>query len=413
MIWMISLDIDTKIFNNIYFKEGLNNKKRTQIYYGGSSSGKSFFLAQRTIIDVVRGRNYLICRNVASTIKRSVFNEITKAIINLKLGDYFNINKSDLVITCTLNNSQILFAGLDDPEKIKSITPKSGVLTDIWIEEATECEYRAVKQLGKRLRGQSKFDKRLTMSFNPILQEHWLYKEYFNIWDDSKQFVESNELSILKTTYKDNKFLTLADIAGLENETDKYYYDVYTLGNWGILGNVIFKNWVVEDLTEQIPLFDNIYNGNDWGFADDPFAYIRLHLDKKRKIIYVFDELYLYGYSDDKTAEIIKEKIGNELITSDSSEPKAISKYVDLGINAIGAKKGKGSIETGIKFLKEYKIVIHKDCINFKKEISGYKYKEDKNGNALPKPVDKDNHLMDASRYALESETMYNDIWVC
>lgn len=402
---MIKLKIDAKVFNPIYLKHQLKNNNRYQIYFGGSSSGKSYSLAQRTILDIFQGdRNYLIVRNVQNTIKRSVFNEITKAINNFKLVEYFDINKSDLVITCNINDRQILFCGLDDVEKIKSITPKKGVITDIWVEEATEVGYKEVKQLDKRLRGRSKVVKRLHLSFNPILKDHWLYTEYFDIYEDNKQYVEKDNVSILKTTYKDNNFLTADDIQALENETDKYYYEVYTLGNWGVLGSVIFKNWRVEDFTDIESTFDNFRHGVDWGFADDPFAYIKCHYDKTRKRLYIVDEIEVIGLLNTESAPLVREKAGRELVICDSAEPKSVAEYRSLRVNVKGAKKGAGSIEYGIKFIQSLEVIIHPRCQSFKSEISKYKYKEDKSGNVLPIPVDKDNHLIDALRYALEGD---------
>ena len=405
MIMGINLEIDPAVFNPIYLKHQFNNNNRYQIYFGGSSSGKSFSLAQRTVLDVLKGkRNYLIVRNVQSTIKRSCLNEITKAINNFNLSKYFNVNKTDMIITCNLNDRQILFCGLDDVEKVKSITPKKGVITDIWVEEATECDYKDIKQLDKRLRGRSSVIKRLILSFNPILKDHWLYTEYFDIWEDNKQYVEKDNVSILKTTYKDNGFLTKDDIVALENETDIYYYNVYTLGNWGTLGAVIFKNWVVEDFSDIEKTFDNYRHGVDWGFADDPFAYIKPHYDKMRKKLYICDEIEAVGLLNSESAPIVRSKAGSERVICDSSEPKSVAEYKSLGVNAKGAKKGPGSIEYGIKFLQGLEIIIHPRCKSFKAEISKYKYKEDKNGNVLPIPVDKDNHLIDALRYSMEND---------
>lgn len=401
----INLEINSKVFNPIYLKYQLYNKNRYQIYYGGSSSGKSFSLAQRTVLDVFNGnRNYLIVRNVQTTLKRSCFNEISKAIISFNLGDYFNINKSDMVITCTLNDRQILFCGLDDPEKIKSITPIKGVITDIWVEEATECDYKAVKQLDKRLRGKSKVKKRLILSFNPILKDHWIYEEYFSIWEDNKQYVEKDDVSILKTTYKDNNFLTKDDIKALENESDPYYYEVYTLGNWGVLGATIFKNWKVEDFSDIEKTFNNYRNGVDWGFGSDPFAFVRAHYDKTRKRLYICDEIYATELENADSANMVKEKAGKEVVICDSAEPKSIKDFKNNKVRALPAKKGPGSIEYGIKFLQGLEIIIHPRCQNSKNEFSKYKWKEDKNGNVLPVPVDKDNHIIDALRYALEGE---------
>lgn len=407
----INLDIDPAVFNPIYLNNQFHNNNRYQIYFGGSSSGKSFSLAQRTVLDVLGGkRNYLVVRNVQSTIRRSCLNEITKAINSFKLSEYFSINKTDMVITCNLNNKQILFCGLDDVEKVKSITPIDGVITDIWVEEATECDKSDIKQLDKRLRGRSEVIKRLTLSFNPILKDHWIYEEYFGIWEDNKQFIEKDNMSILKTTYKDNRFLTPDDVAALENETDKYYYEVYTLGNWGVLGAVIFKNWRVEDFSDIEKTFDNYRHGVDWGFAEDPFAYIKPHYDKTRKRLYICDEIEAVDLLNSQSAPMVKEKAGKGKVICDSAEPKSVAEYKTLGVNAKGAKKGPGSIEYGIKFLQGLEIIIHPRCKNFRTEISKYKYKEDKSGKVLPVPVDKDNHLIDALRYGMEDDMKQSGI---
>ena len=383
----------------------LNDNIRLQIFFGGSSSGKSFFLGQRAVIDVLQnGRNYLITRNVARTIRSSVFNQITKTIISMGLMGQFKISQSDMTITCKKNRKQFLFAGLDDVEKLKSVTPIDGVITDIWLEEATETAYEAYKQLSKRLRGKTEgnLPKRIIFSFNPVLQSHWIYKEFFGKWDDSKSFYRERDMFILKTTYKDNKFLTNDDIYSLEHETDSYFYNVYTLGMWGVLGNLVFKNWKTENLSALIPSFDKIYNGLDFGFSADPNALIRVHVDQARKKIYVFDELYKCEMQDDELAEELKKRLGTQYVTCDCAEPKSIADLNRRGVRALPARKGPDSINYGIRFLQGYEIIIDPRCQNFKNEIQAYHWAEDKYGNALRKPVDKDNHLMDALRYATE-----------
>lgn len=393
---------------NIYVNDAyipyLNDTARTQIFFGGSSSGKSFFLAQRVVMDVLKGHNYLIVRNVANTIKRSVYNQIVKTIIDFNLSEVFQMSKSEMVITCKRNNRQILFGGLDDPEKLKSITPIDGVITDIWIEEATETAREAYKQLTKRLRGATPdgIGKRIIFSFNPILQTHWIYQEFFWNWDDSKNLYKSDDLLILKTTYKDNKFLTDEDIYALEHETDPYFYNVYTLGNWGVLGKVIFKNWRTEDLSDVIPSFDNIYNGIDFGVTD-PNAFIRVHVNEGQKQIFVFNEYKKSNTLIDELAEELNNRISkDEFIVGDPQGAQAILELNNRGITVIPAKKGPNSINDGISWLKEYEIIIDIHCQEFKNEIRSYHWQEDKLGNALPKPVDKDNHLIDALRYATE-----------
>jgi len=209
--------------NDAYYKY-LDCMSRVQIFYGGSASGKSVFLAQRAVLDLLQGeRNYLICRQVGRTIRGSVATELQKIITSNDMTDLFAINKTDGTITCKANNKQAIFAGLDDVEKLKSITPLDGAFTDIWVEETTETAKDSIKQLLKRQRGgNSKTPKRITFSFNPILQSHWIYKDYFAAvgWADTQTHHTTTELSILKTTYKDNRYLTPDDVKDLENETD-------------------------------------------------------------------------------------------------------------------------------------------------------------------------------------------------
>lgn len=319
--------MDTNVTINDTYIDWLDKKQATQIFFGGSSSGKSFFLCQKIVIDCLKGVNWLCCRNVARTIRNSTYNQIVKTIAEMGLNNLFKINKSDMVITC-YNGCQILFNGLDDVEKVKSITPAKGVLERIFIEEATEIKEDAYMQLTKRLRGISKNDKYIVMAFNPILKSHWIYKKFFGKWEDNKNSYEDDKVCILKTTYKDNDMLTQEDKDRLENETDPYYYNVYSLGNWGVLGHIIFNNWGVEDLTELIPRFDNIFCGMDFGYSSDPNALIKVHIDKSRKKIYVFDEWYQAGMTDDELLRVCKEFFGNLYVICDSADPKTIVIYV-------------------------------------------------------------------------------------
>ncbi|NLZ54085.1 MAG: PBSX family phage terminase large subunit [Thermoanaerobacteraceae bacterium] len=340
----VNLSIDKEVFNDVYLPYLFADAPRIQIFFGGSSSGKSVFLAQRAVLDVAQGgRNYLVCRNVARTIRNSCFNEILKAINRFKLQDFFKVNKSEMTITCA-NGYQILFAGLDDPEKIKSITPQRGVITDIWVEEATETDRTAIKQLDKRLRGESQKSKRLILSFNPILQDHWIVSEFFYGWNDSKNVLQDEDRLILRTTYKDNKFLTQDDVEAMESETDPYFRDVYVLGRWGVLGHVIFKNWHTEDLSEYREALDNFRNGLDFGFAKDPAALIHTAYDRKRNRIYILDEVYETGLTNDVLAKRILSLIGKQVVFADSAEPKSIAELRNFGVNIRAVKKGKDSV---------------------------------------------------------------------
>jgi phage terminase large subunit len=390
--------------NNVYDPFLNADTPRTQIFFGGSASGKSVFLAQRAVFDIMQGkRNYLVIRNVHRTNRGSTFNEICKAINEADIRELFNINKTDMVITSN-TGSQILFAGLDDVEKIKSITPVKGVLTDIWIEEATETDRDDVKQLNKRLRGKADVTKRVTLSFNPILQTHWIYEEYFKNWQDGIWNYSDDNLLILKTIYKHNSFLEADDIRELENETDTYFHDVYTLGNWGVLGSVIFKNWRVEDLSELKQTFDNHKNGLDFGYGGDPAAVVHTHYDKTRNRIYILDEMFAHELTNDLLAEQVKQMIDRQYVVCDSAEPKSIQELKNLGVRALAAKKGKDSVNFGIQWLQRQEIIIDVKCQNVKNEFMTYKWKEDAKGNTLDIPVDRDNHGIDALRYAYEDE---------
>jgi len=404
---MTEVQIPKGIFNEVYLPY-LDNMTRTQIYYGGSSSGKSVFLAQRCVYDILKGgRNYLVCRAVGRTIRRSVFNEISKVITDWSLAHLFKINRSDGIIECTKNGYQILFTGLDDTEKVKSITPEKGVITDIWIEEATETDRKSVKELYKRQRGGSAdTPKRFTLSFNPILQSHWIYAEHFSAveWADDQTDYTSDTLTILKTWYIHNRFLTPDDVADLENEPDEYFRDVYTFGNWGVLGNVIFKNWTVTDLSAMRDQFTNYRHGGDFGFSNDPAAIAVTHYDRKKKTIYIYDELYERGLTNDLLADETKSLIDQDRIVWDSSEPKSIEELRRYGVNAAGADKGKDSVLHGIQWLQQQQIVIDTRCVNTRNELQQYKWKEDKDGNAIRQPIDKHNHIIDALRYAYEQD---------
>lgn len=401
------MDIQVKV--NPAYLPCFNKPQFLQIFFGGSSSGKSFFLTDKIVVDTINGCNWLCCRNVGKTIRNSVFNEITKSINSMGVKKYFSINKSDMVITCKLNGKQILFCGLDDPEKVKSITPQNGVLERIFIEEATEIKRDAYMQLKKRLRGRSVHSKHIFMAFNPILMSHWIYKEFFGGWQDDKTVYEDDKTLIVKTTYKDNIFLTAEDRALLEDETDPYFYNVYTLGNWGVLGNVIFKNWRVEDLSKRIPTFDNLHYGLDVGYTN-PNAFIKVHLDKEKKKIYVIDEYYRAGMQDEDLYYTAKEFVPHGYIMVDNAANQTIDYLVGKRINAVATVKGGDSVNRGIRWLWGYEIIIDVRCQNFKNEIEQYHWQEDKNGVVLEKPVKQNDHLMDALRYALENEMLEAEV---
>ena len=393
-------EIDIKI-NNVYYPH-LNNNKRIQIFFGGSSSGKSVFIAQRCVLDILQGdRNYLCVRNTGNTLRSSSFSEIRNVIHELDISSMFTINVSPMEITCKHNNMQAVFTGLDDVEKRKSIRPRKGVFTDIWYEEATEGTRDQVKQLLRRQRGTSSVPKRMTFSLNPINKAHWIFTDFFaGKWDEKNTCYSDDNVSILKTTYKENRFLEADDIKLLEDETDKYYYNVYTLGNWGTLGNVIFTNWRTDDLTEMQDVFDIYKNGMDFGFTNDPTVLVRTARSGDKSKLYILNGFQAYGLTNPEIAVRAKPIIHDERVRCDSAEPKSIRELQDADLNAIPAIKGQGSVNFGIQWIKQHEVIIHQalqGCIN---DWSLYQYRENKDGRVLNEPIDKDNHWPDATRYS-------------
>ena len=380
---------------NKVFKVAKQSKERYRVIYGGAGSGKSHYLAQETILNMLMDKeyNYLVVRKTGKSIRNSVFRLLSQLISDYNMADYFTVNKSDMTITCK-NGASLITSGLDDVEKLKSVAG----INRIWMEEASEISEADFTQLDLRLRGQAKVGYQLTLSFNPISELHWIKKTFFDVGKDDSY--------ILKTTYRDNPFLDDKYIKTLQDleKQDYQYYRIYALGEWGSLGNLVYSNWRKADLSRDKKVFDNYFNGNDFGVAEDSTAFIRVHYDSKHKQIYITDELYQQSMHIDELAEALKPIIKAEYITCDSSEPRSISELQRNGIRAKGAKKGPGSVEHGIRWLQGHELIVDESCTNFIKEVSSYKWREDKDGNIIPKPVDMNNHLLDALRYALEDE---------
>ena len=241
----VNIKISKKVFNDVYIPY-LENDDRYLIFYGGGSSGKSYFIAQRYIYKLIHPTrcNLLIVRQTADTNRRSTFPLLKQVISNWNLSQHFKINESDMRIKCLLTGNEVAFAGLDDVEKIKSITFENGELTDIWVEEATETQEADINQLKVRLRG-GKSKKQIVLSFNPINIQHWI----------KGHFIDSKLATVCFSTYKDNKFLTDDDRKALEDlkYTDEYTYNVYCLGQWGILGKTVFDARAIQNRLNNIP----------------------------------------------------------------------------------------------------------------------------------------------------------------
>ena len=241
----VNIKISKKVFNDVYLPF-LDNTDRYLVFYGGGSSGKSYFIAQRFIYKLIHPTrcNLLVVRQTGDTNRRSTFPLLKQVISHWNLSEHFRVNESDMRIKCLLTGNEVAFAGLDDVEKIKSITFESGELTDIWVEEATETKEVDINQLKVRLRG-GKSKKQIVLSFNPINIQHWI----------KKHFIDSKLATVCFSTYKDNKFLTDDDRKALEDlkQIDEYTYRVYCLGEWGVLGKTVFDARAIQNRLESIP----------------------------------------------------------------------------------------------------------------------------------------------------------------
>lgn len=314
----VNITISKKVFNDIYLPY-INNTDRYLVFYGGGSSGKSHFIAQRYIYKLLNNKrcNLLIVRQTGDTNRRSTFPLVKQVISSWNLTEHFKVNETDMRIVCKLNGNEIAFAGLDDVEKIKSITFANGELTDIWVEEATETQEADINQLKVRLRG-GKTDKQMVLSFNPINIQHWI----------KGHFIDSGLATVCFSTYKDNKFLSDADRKALEDLrfTDEYTYNVYCLGQWGVLGKTVFDARAIQARLEVAPkpiktgYFDYNYDGlriTDIRWVNDQNGYIRIY---QMPNVPAFTEYCIGGDtagdgSDYFTAHVLDARTGEQVAT--------------------------------------------------------------------------------------------------
>jgi phage terminase large subunit len=399
---------------NYAFWDFFENKDRIRISYGGAGSGKSVQAFQEIIFKVLAepGHNYLICRKVANTNKTSTYSLFLQLVSNLAINtepdeknidvsSFFKINKSDMTITCKDNGNMVIFKGLDDIEKIKSITFPKGVLTDIVVEEASEITQKDFDQLNVRLRGKAKVPFQITMLLNPIINTHWIKKEFI----DFKSYQKKFPVTLLKTTYLDNDFIDEDYKAVLEGykDIDYEFYKVYCLGEWGVYGNIIFNNWSFGKPPCREEDFDAIYNGLDFGYIHPQ---VISKIGFKDGTMYSYDELCVFEKTNKEIIQHNKEVDTlhpGEAIRCDSEAPDKIKEWVQHGYGAMPAKKGKGSILRGIDFVKSQNWIIDDTkCPRLAQEVQIYHRKEDKDGNTLEEEVDLFNDAIKAHYYALE-----------
>lgn len=388
---MIQMTIKRRIFNKAYYPYLQDYSHKYEVYYGGAGSGKSYFVAQKLIIKALKQKRVvLVIRKTLVSQRKSCWKLILKVLSDFHIKEYCDIRKSEMEIELP-NGSVFYFLGLDDPEKIKSIVD----IGDVWCEEATELLEEDFDQLVLRARAVVP-NRQFFLSFNPISKANWCYKRWF--------VQKEPEALIIKTTYKDNKFLDQEYIKSLENmiNTNPTYYRIYALGEFCTLDRLVYNNWKIEDFNYQ-EIKGNLLIGLDFGFSVDTTALIAsIHKEDK---IYIFREFGDTGLTNDKIANAIKALGFNKsVIIADSAEPKSIEEIRKLGISKImPSVKGPDSIIHGINQLQQLQIIVHPSCTNTITEFENYTWQK-KDGEYINKPVDQFNHYLDALRYSLQCE---------
>lgn len=384
-----------------------NFKGRYRVCKGSRASKKSTTTALNLITRMMEypESNLLVVRKIGRTIHDSCFNQLLWAIHRLGVDAFWTSKETPLEITYKPTGQKIFFRGLDDPLKVTSIAVEHGYLCWIWIEEAYEIMNEDdFDMLDESIRGEvpEGLFKQITMTFNPWNQKHWMKKRFFD--------TPNPDVLARTTNYTCNEWLDEADRKLFEamKKNNPRRYQVAGLGNWGIAEGLVYENWKEEafdiDAIRRLDSVKAIF-GLDFGYTNDPSTLFCGLIDAKAKTIWVFDEMYEKGMSNERIYQkICSMGYAKEKIRADSAEPKSIDRLRELGlVNIKPARKGKDSVNNGIDYLQDFLFIIHPRCVNFITEIGNYSWDKDtKTGKILNKPIDDFNHLMDAMRYGAE-----------
>ena len=371
---------------------------------GGRGSGKSSW-ASLTVVRLVMEHpdvHALVLRKVANTLRDSVYAQYLWSIDALGVSEFWDAKKSPLELTYLPTGQKILFRGADDPMKIKSIKTEFGYIGITHFEEKDQFAGRAEIDsiLQSTMRGGTEFWNFET--FNPPLsKDNWANRDSLEERDGRVQY-RSTYLDLDHPEWLGDAFLSEAD--ELKKRDGRRYQHEY-LGIPVGTGGSVFENLELRDITdEEIRHFDHIYQGVDWGWFPDAFAFIRLHYDSSRETIYLLDEFCGNKLTNEQTAGWILDHGYNDVMTiCDSAEPKSVADYRCLGVNAKEAMKGPSSVEYGMKWLQKRRIVIDKKRTpNAWGEFTTYEYEQTRSGEWISGYPDRNNHTIDAVRYALE-----------
>lgn len=370
---------------------------------GGRGSTKSSFIGLTIPLLLMQNPNchVVVLRKVRNTVKNSVFPQIQWGIDTLQITGKFRAITSPHEITYTLTGQKILFFGLDDPAKVKSIKLPFGYVGIVWLEELDQFsgmeEIRNVLQ--SLLRGGEKYW--VFCTYNPPKsRNNWVNEEIIQTRPD--RLVHHSTYLDVPREWLGEQFFLEADT--LKNKNELLYRHEY-LGEVTGTGGAVFDN--VEDMAmsdERVGNFDRLYYGLDFGFAVDPLAFVAIHYDKKKEEVYIFDELYRQKLTNDRTGKWLKRKYPTAMLIADSAEPKSIAELRSMGVNVRGARKGRDSVDYGIKWLQSRRTIYidKRRCPNAYREFVTYEYERNREGQFISAYPDKNNHAIDAVRYGLD-----------
>lgn len=391
-----------------------NCKKRYRVLKGGKGSKKSTTTALNFICRIMKyeGSNLLVVRQVMNTHRDSTFAQLCWAQEKLGVSALWSNKVSPMEMTYLPTGQKILFRGFDDVLKLASTTVPNGYLCWVWVEEAYEIAHEAdFEKLDLSIpRGKipEPLFKQTTITFNPWSATHWLKSRFFDRKYDNT--------AVFSTNYLINEFLDETDRKVFEDmkEKNRQRYEVAGLGNWGVSEGLVFENWQVgipEIKAGQEHLWKSFF-GLDYGYTNDPTAFVAFTANTRDKIIYIYDEFYKKRMLNCDIAEEIKRRgYAKERIRADAAEPKSNDDLKRLGISRImPSVKGKDSILNGISKICEYKIFVNPSCENMIRELSSYVYDTHAKENGMILPVDNNNHLCDALRYAFEDVKFFKPV---
>lgn len=373
---------------------------------GGRGSTKSSYVSVEVILQLVSHPDVhaVVMRRVGNTLRTSVFAQYVWAIDALGLTSKFKQTVSPMELVYKPTGQKIMFFGADDPGKVKSIKTAFGYIGILHFEELDQFEgEEAVRNLEQSILRGGNYTLEFKTFNPPKTKNNWANK--YCLTEKTRQMIHHSTYQTTPRNWLGERFFDDADHLRSINQSA---YEHEYLGIPNGTGGMVFDNIELRAITdEEKETFDRIYNGLDWGYYPDPWAFNQMHYDSARRTLYIFGELTRYKLGNRETADVLFSYgiTSADRITADSAEPKSVADYRNYGLYCRGAAKGPGSVDYSMKWLQSLnKIVIDPvRCPDTAKEFTMYEYERDKNGEVISGYPDVNNHHIDAVRYGMES----------